>query len=61
MKYEDEIMIKLLNIETTIEEIFKEITKIRQENDNRILEQTHIIIRLENMADFIKDKYNIET
>lgn len=61
MKYEDEIMIKLLNIETTIEEIFKEITKIRKENDNRILEQTHIIIRLENMADFIKDKYNIET
>lgn len=54
----DELLEKLLDIETTIEEIYKEILKIRKENDDRILEQIHIMTRIENIADFIKTRYN---
>lgn len=59
MNKNDEILKKLLNIESTIEEIHKEILKIRKENDDRILEQLHIMTRIENIADFIKTRYDI--
>ncbi|MCI8291001.1 MAG: hypothetical protein HFJ25_01920 [Clostridia bacterium] len=55
----DELLEKLLNIETTIEEIYKEIIKIRKENDDKVLEQIHVMTRLENIADFIKTRYNV--
>lgn len=59
MTKNDEILNRILNIETTIEEIYKEVIKIRQENDNRTLEQIHIMTRIENIADFIKSRYDI--
>ncbi len=59
MNKNDEILKKLLNIESTIGEIYKEILKIRKENDDRILEQIHIMTRIENIADFIKTRYDI--
>lgn len=59
MSKNDEILNKLLNIEITINEIYKEIFKIRKENDDRILEQIHIMTRIENIADFIKTRYDI--
>lgn len=58
MKYEDEIINRLLNIEATVEEMYKEIIRIRKENDSRILENFHLMCSLENVEDFIKTKYN---
>ena len=59
MKNGTEILQKLLNIETTIEEIYKEIIKIKKENEKGKLEQIHIMTRIENIADFIETRYNI--
>lgn len=59
MTQNDKILERLLNIETTIGEIYKEVLKIRKENDDRILEQIHIMTRIENIADFIKTRYDI--
>ena len=59
MKNENEILERLLKIEATTEKIYEEILKIRKENDDRILEQIHIMTRIENIADFIKTRYDV--
>ena len=59
MKNENEILERLLKIEATTEEIYEEILRIRKENDDRILEQIHIMTRIENIADFIKTRYDV--
>lgn len=59
MKNEKEISERLLKIEATTEKIYEEILKIRKENDDRILEQIHIMTRIENIADFIKTRYDV--
>lgn len=59
MKINEEILSRISNIEATIEEIYKEIIKIEKENEDRILEQIQIMTRIENIADFIKTRYDI--
>lgn len=59
MKNENEILERLLKIEATTEKIYEEILRIRKENDDRILEQIHIMTRIENIADFIKTRYDV--
>lgn len=59
MKKEDEILLKINSLETMIEKIYREILEIKRENDDKSLEQFHIMTRLENIADFIKDRYDI--
>lgn len=59
MKINEEILSRISNIEATIEEIYKEIIKIQKENEDRILEQIQIMTRIENIADFIKTRYDI--
>ncbi len=58
MKKEDEILQKILEIEININEIFKEIVKIKNKNEENKLEQFHIMTRIENIADFIESRYN---
>lgn len=55
----DKVLIRLNSIEDTIEQIYKEIIGIRQSMDERELEQFQVMTRLENIADFIKDRYDI--
>ncbi len=59
MKNEYDILSRLISIETTTEEIYKEIIKIRRELDEKKLEQMLVITRLENIADFLKDRYDV--
>lgn len=59
MNINEEIISRLSNIETTNEEIYKEIIKLRKDSENKILEQMHIMTRLENIADFIKSRYDV--
>jgi len=59
VKNENEILERLLKIEATTEKIYEEILRIRKENDDRILEQIHIMTRIENIADFIKTRYDV--
>ena len=59
MNINEEIISRLLNIEVTNEEIYKEIIKIRKDNEEKILEQIHIMTRIENIADFIKSRYDV--
>lgn len=59
MNINEEIFLRLSNIEATNEEIYKEIIKIRKENEDKALEQVHIMTRLENLADFIKTRYDV--
>lgn len=39
MNKNDEILCKLLNIETTMNDIYKEVIRIRKENKDRVFEQ----------------------
>ena len=59
MKKEFDILSRLISIETTTEEIYKEIIKIRKELDEKKLDQMLVVTRLENIADFLKDRYDI--
>lgn len=59
MNKNDEILNKLSSIEATVEEIYKELIRLRRENDDRSLEQIQVMTRIENIADFIKTRYNV--
>ena len=59
VKKEFDILSRLISIETTTEEIYKEIIKIRKELDEKKLDQMLVVTRLENIADFLKDRYDI--
>ncbi len=53
-----EIIEKLNNLENIIEELYKEIIKIRKNIDDRKHEEIHIMTRIENINDFIETRYN---
>ena len=59
MKNEYDIMSRLVSIEATTEEIYKELIKIKKDLDDKKLEQMIIMTRLENIADFLKDRYDV--
>lgn len=59
MKNEYDIVSRLVSIEATTEEIYKELIKIKKDLDDKKLEQMIIMTRLENIADFLKDRYNV--
>lgn len=59
MNKNDEIIKRLSNIEAIIEDIYEEIKAIRMENEDRSLEQFHVMSRIENIADFVKSRYNV--
>lgn len=61
MKNEYDIVSRLVSIETTTEEIYKEIIRIKKDFDDKKLEQIAIMTRLENIADFLKDRYDVIT
>ena len=59
MKKEYDILSKLDSIEATTEEIYKEIIKIKKDFDDKKFEQLSVMFRLENIADFLKDRYDV--
>lgn len=59
MKNEEEILLRMNTIENMLEEIYKEVLDIRRESEEKSLEQFHVMTRLENIADFIKDRYDV--
>lgn len=59
MDKNNEILIKLDNLENMINEIYKEMLNLKKENEDKSLEQIQIMLRIENIADFIKTRYNI--
>lgn len=59
MKNEYDIVSRLVSIEATTEEIYKELIKIKKDLDDKKLEQMIIMTRLENIADFLKDRYDV--
>lgn len=54
MKNEDEILSRLMSIETTNEEIYKELIKIQKDNSQRRSEELQMRIFIEDIYDFIK-------
>ena len=59
MNKENEILLKINSIESTMENIYKEIIEIRREMEYKHLEQFQVMSRLENIADFIQDRYDV--
>lgn len=59
MKKEDEILLRINSLESMLEKIYREVLGIKRDNDDKSLEQFHIMTRLENIADFIKDRYDV--
>lgn len=59
MKNEEEILLRINVIEDMLEKIYKEVLDIRRETEEKSLEQFHVMTRLENIADFIKDRYDV--
>ena len=59
MKKEYDILSRLVSIEATTEEIYKEIIKIKKDFDDKKFEQMSVMVRLENIADFLKDRYDV--
>ncbi len=58
MQNDKEILLKLSDMELTINELYKEIIKIRKTCEDKNLEGIQIMTRLENIKDFIETKYN---
>lgn len=54
MKNEDEILSRLMSIETTNEEIYKELIRIQKDNSQRRYEELQMRIFIEDIYDFIK-------
>lgn len=54
MKSEDEILSRLMSIETTNEEIYKELIRIQKDNSQRRYEELQMRIFIEDIYDFIK-------
>ncbi|MBP3463185.1 MAG: hypothetical protein ACI4VN_03705 [Clostridia bacterium] len=54
MKNEDEILSRLMSIETTNEEIYKELIRIQKDNSQRRSEELQMRIFIEDIYDFIK-------
>lgn len=54
MKNENEILSRLMSIETTNEEIYKELIRIQKDNSQRRSEELQIRIFIEDIYDFIK-------
>ena len=52
LKKEYDILSRLVSIEATTEEIYKEIIKIKKDFDDKKFEQMSVMVRLENIADF---------
>ena len=50
---------KVSNIEDYLEEINQNIGSLLEENEDNKLEHLMLMTRFENLADFIKDKYNV--
>ena len=59
MESSDEILLRMKLIESKLEKIHMEIIDIKRQNDEKSLEQFHVMTRLENIADFIKDRYDV--
>ena len=58
MQSENEMLNRISNIENIIDEMYTEIMKIRKICEDRNLEGIHIKTRIENISDFVKNKYN---
>ncbi len=58
MQSENEMLNRISNIENIIDEMYTEIMKIRKICEDRNLEGIHIMTRIENISDFVKNKYN---
>jgi len=54
MKNENEILSRLMSIETTTEEIYKELIKIQKENKERRFEDLQLRVFIEDIYDFIR-------
>ncbi len=54
MKNENEILSRLMSIETTTEEIYKELIKIQKENKERRYEDLQLRVFIEDIYDFIR-------
>ena len=54
MKNENEILSRLMSIETTNEEIYKELIRIQKDNSQRRSEELQMRIFIEDIYDFIK-------
>ena len=59
MESNDEILLRMKLIESKLEIIHMEIMDIKRQNEEKSLEQFHVMTRLENIADFIKDRYDV--
>lgn len=58
MNKNDEILLKLSSIENVVNEIQNQMQNLLKENADKSLEQIQIMLRIENIADFIKTRYN---
>ena len=59
MANEEQILQKISEIEKMIKNLQNDILIIKEEIESKNLEQFHIMTRIENIADFIKDRYDI--
>ena len=59
MANEEQILQKISEIEKMIKNLQSDILIIKEEIESKNLEQFHIMTRIENIADFIKDRYDI--
>ena len=59
MANEEQILQKISEIEKMIKNLQDDILIIKEEIEGKNLEQFHIMTRIENIADFIKDRYDI--
>ena len=59
MESSDEILLRMKLIESKLEKIHMEIIDIKRQNDEKSLEQFHVMTRWENIADFSKDRYDV--
>lgn len=54
MRNEDEILSRLLSVENTNEEIYKELIKIQKDNKERRFEELQMRVFIEDIYDYIK-------
>lgn len=59
MTKEKEILQKISEIGKMIENLQNTVLIIKEEIESKNLEQFHIMTKIENIADFIKDRYDI--
>lgn len=54
MSKDDEILVRLMSIETTNEEIYKELIKLQREMKNKRFEEIQLKSLLEDVYDYIR-------